>query len=108
MTKQSRSDAEKRRFTSLSNLEKAIKTWLEYEDSDRFDEEKSRELIKARIEIREALRKGYRLVDLKKLDKRLTNYESGCLVKKYNDEECLRCTKKVFAEVRKIIQEPKE
>jgi hypothetical protein len=29
-------------------------------------------------------------------------------VKKYNDEECLRCTKKVFAEVRKIIQESKE
>lgn len=92
----------------MDDLTKAIETWLSYEDSDRYDEDKARELTKARIEIREALRKGYRLVDLKKLDKRLTNYESGCLVKKYNDEECLRCTKKVFAEVRKIIQESKE
>lgn len=92
----------------MSNLEKAIKTWLEYEDSDRFDEEKSRELIKARIEIREALRKGYRLVDLKKFDKRLTNYETNCLVSSYDDEECLRCTKTIFTEVRKFIQESKE
>lgn len=92
----------------MSNLEKAIKTWLEYEDSDRFDEERSRELIKARIEIREALRSGYRLVDLKKLDKRISNFETNCLVQSYDDEDCLRCKKQIFSEIRKMIQESKE
>lgn len=42
-------------------INEAVNTWLSYEDSDRYDEEKSRKVIEARITIREALRKGYKL-----------------------------------------------
>ena len=60
----------------MDDLTKAIETWLSYEDSDRFDEDKARELTKARIEVREALRKGYRLVDLNRLIEKLEQYEA--------------------------------
>ena len=42
-------------------INEAVDTWLSYEDSDRYDEEKSRKVIEARITIREALRRGYKL-----------------------------------------------
>ena len=42
-------------------INEAVNTWLSYEDSDRYDEEKSRKVIEARITIREALRSGYTL-----------------------------------------------
>lgn len=42
-------------------INEAVNTWLSYEDSDRYDEEKSRRVIEARITIREALRRGYKL-----------------------------------------------
>lgn len=42
-------------------INEAVNTWLSYEDSDRYDEEKSRKVIEARITIREALRRGYKL-----------------------------------------------
>lgn len=79
----------------MSDLEKAIKTWLDYEDSDRFDEDKARELTKARIEVREALRAGYKLVDLEKLVEKIEQYEA----------ECLECNRVCFESIKKIIRE---
>ena len=90
----------------MSNISKAVKTWLEYEDSDRFDEDKARELTKARIEVREALRKGYRLVNLNELLEKLEQYETDINLQfSESDPECLRCNQTCFASVKKIIEE---
>ena len=91
----------------MSNISKAVKTWLEYEDSDRFDEDKARELTKARIEVREALRKGYRLVDLNGLLAKLEMYEADIeLGISYKpNHECLECNRDCFASIKKIIEE---
>jgi hypothetical protein len=90
----------------LNNLSKAVETWLKYEDSDRFDEDKARELTKARIEVREALRKGYRLVDLKTLFEKLETYETDINLQfSESDPECLRCNQICFASIKKIIEE---
>lgn len=87
----------------MSNISKAVRTWLEYEDSDRYDEEKSRELIKARIEVREALRKGYRLVDLNGLLAKLEMYEAD--INLGISHECLECNRECFASIKKMIEE---
>jgi hypothetical protein len=90
----------------MSNISKAVKTWLEYEDSDRFDEDKARELTKARIEVREALRKGYRLVDLKTLLEKLETYEADINLQfSATAPECLECNRVCFASIKKIIEE---
>lgn len=90
----------------MSNISKAVKTWLEYEDSDRYDEDKARELTKARIEVREALRKGYRLVDLNGLLAKLEMYEADSNFQfSGSDSECLRCNQICFASIKKIIEE---
>ena len=44
-------------------IEEAIKTWINYTDSDIYDEDKTRELIKARITIREGFRQGYIMIN---------------------------------------------
>lgn len=44
-------------------INEAVRTWLNYEDSDRYDEDKTREVINARITIREALRSGCIILD---------------------------------------------
>jgi hypothetical protein len=90
----------------MDDLTKAIETWLSYEDSDRFDEDKARELTKARIEVREALRKGYRLVDLNGLLAKLEMYEADINLEfSESDPECLRCNQICFASIKKIIEE---
>jgi hypothetical protein len=90
----------------MDDLTKAIETWLSYEDSDRFDEDKARELTKARIEVREALRKGYRLVDLNRLLEKLEQYEADSNFQfSESDPECLRCNQICFASIKKIIEE---
>lgn len=90
----------------MSNISKAVKTWLEYEDSDRYNEDKARELIQARIEVREALRKGYRLVDLNGLLARLEMYEADINLQfSATDPECLECNRVCFASIKKIIEE---
>lgn len=91
----------------MSNISKAVRTWLEYEDSDRFDEDKARELTKARIEVREALRKGYRLVDLNGLLAKLEMYEADInLGLSYKpNHECIECNRTCFASIKKIIEE---
>ncbi|MBR2540376.1 MAG: hypothetical protein IKE85_06070 [Mogibacterium sp.] len=90
----------------MSNISKAVKTWLEYEDSDRFDEDKARELMKARIEVREALRKGYRLVDLKTLFEKLETYEADINLQfSETAPECLECNRVCFASIKKMIEE---
>lgn len=45
-------------------INEAVNTWLSYEDSDRYDEDKSRKVIEARITIREALRRGYKIINV--------------------------------------------
>lgn len=90
-------------------IERAVRTWLNYEDSDRFDEDKSRELIKARIEIREALRKGYRLVDMERLRERLDTYEAD--INLHFDgaaPECQECNRTFFKSIRRMIEESVE
>lgn len=90
----------------MSSISKAVKTWLEYEDSDRYDEDKARELTKARIEVREALRKGYRLVDLKTLFEKLETYEADINFQfSKTAPECLKCNRVCFESVKKIIKE---
>jgi hypothetical protein len=90
----------------MDDLTKAIETWLSYEDSDRYDEDKARELTKARIEVREALRKGYRLVDLNGLLEKLEQYEADSNFQfSGSDSECLRCNQICFASIKKIIEE---
>lgn len=86
----------------MSSISKAVETWLKYEDSDRFDEDKARELTKARIEVREALRKGYRLVDLEKLEELISHYEVNCILSNNNDY------REIFSEIRKFIQKSTE
>lgn len=90
----------------MDNLTKAVEIWLNYKDSDRFDEDKARELMKARIEVREALRKGYRLVDLKTLFEKLETYEADINLQ-FNETapECLECNRVCFESVKKIIKE---
>lgn len=53
------------KMAKQDELENAVKTWLDYEDSDRYDEDKTIELINARIVIRESLRNGAILLDTK-------------------------------------------
>jgi hypothetical protein len=90
----------------MDDLTKAIETWLSNKDSDRFDEDKARELTKARIEVREALRKGYRLVDLNRLLEKLEQYEADSNLQfSVSDPECLRCNQICFASIKKIIEE---
>lgn len=48
---------------SRKEINDAVKTWLSYADSDKYDEDKAREVIKARITIREALRSGCIILD---------------------------------------------
>lgn len=40
-------------------VNEAIKTWLDYKDDDRYNEDAVRKLCWARITIREAFRQGY-------------------------------------------------
>ena len=44
-------------------IEEAIQTWLDYQDSDIYDEEKTKKLIWARITIREGFRQGYIMIN---------------------------------------------
>lgn len=90
----------------MDDITKAVETWLNYKDSDRFDEDKARELMKARIEVREALRKGYRLVDLKTLFEKLETYEADINFQfSETAPECLKCNRVCFESVKKIIKE---
>lgn len=90
----------------MDDITRAIETWLNYKDSDRFDEDKARELMKARIEVREALRKGYRLVDLKTLFEKLETYEADINFQfSETAPECLECNRVCFESVKKIIKE---
>lgn len=91
----------------MSDISKAVRTWLDYEDSDRFDEDKARELTKARIEVREALRKGYRLVDLNGLLAKLEMYEADInLSLSYKpNHECIECNRTCFASIKKMIED---
>ena len=91
----------------MSNISKAVRTWLDYEDSDRFDEDKARELTKARIEVREALRKGYRLVDLNGLLAKLEMYEADIKlgISYKPNHECLECNRECFASIKKMIED---
>lgn len=90
----------------MDDITKAVETWLNYKDSDRFDEDKARELMKARIEVREALRKGYRLVDLKTLFEKLETYEADINLQfSATAPECLECNRVCFESVKKIIKE---
>lgn len=58
----------------MMSIKEAIDTWLSYEDSDRYDEEKVRNVIEARITIKEALRSGYTLC---KVDEAMGKMERG-------------------------------
>ena len=44
-------------------LHEAVNVWLNYKDSDKYNEEKAMEVVKARITIREALRRGCVIID---------------------------------------------
>lgn len=46
-------------------VEKAIDVWVNYQDSDQYDEDKARELINARITLREAFKEGYIMINPK-------------------------------------------
>lgn len=59
----------------MNDIQKAVRTWLSYEDTDRYNEDKARELIKARIEVREALRNGYKLIDELKVNNIIMDVE---------------------------------
>ena len=43
---------------SQQELNNAIAIWLDYEDSNKYDDEKARACMRARITVREALRSG--------------------------------------------------
>lgn len=58
-------------------INEAVNTWLSYEDSDRYDEEKSRKVIEARITIREALRRGYKLCKVDGAIERMEEVKQG-------------------------------
>lgn len=90
-----------------SKLSKDVKTWLDYQDSDRYDEEKVKALIHARINIREALRKGYRLVDLNGLLAKIDMYEADIkLGNSYKpNHDCESCNEELFKSIKKMIQE---
>ena len=45
-------------------LKEAIEIWINYEDSNRYDEDKVMRVIVARLKIKKALQEGYRLIDL--------------------------------------------
>lgn len=50
---------------SEQEIRKAVDTWLNYEDSDRYDEDKARGVIAARLTIKQALKDGYHLIKLR-------------------------------------------
>lgn len=58
-------------------LKEAIDTWLSYEDSDRYDEDKVKKVIEARITIREALRSGYTLCKVDEAIERMEEVKQG-------------------------------
>ena len=60
---------------SMDEVNKAIRTWLDYEDTDKYDEDKVMEVIYARITVREALRSGALIIDPKSFD---TNSATEC------------------------------
>ena len=71
------SDISVRRDTNMNmdEVNKAIHTWLEYEDSNKYDEDKVLDVIHARITVREAFRSGALLIDPKSFD---TNSATEC------------------------------
>lgn len=71
------SDISVRRDTNMNmdEVNKAIHTWLEYEDSNKYDEDKVLDVIHARITVREALRSGALIIDPKSFD---TNSATEC------------------------------
>ena len=60
---------------SMDEVNKAIRTWLDYEDTDKYDEDKVLDVIHARITVREALRSGALIIDPKSFD---TNSATEC------------------------------
>ena len=60
---------------NMKEVYKAVKTWLEYEDTDKYDEDKVMDVIYARIKVRESLRSGALLIDPKSFD---TNSATEC------------------------------
>ena len=47
---------------STDIIDKAVEIWLSYEDTDKYNEDKAREVIAARLVIKRALSEGYKLV----------------------------------------------
>lgn len=88
-------------------INEAVNTWLSYEDSDRYDEEKSRKVIEARITIREALRRGYKLC---KVDEAIEKMERGlqsCFNKVHceSNHDLLEGQEKAFKYCLDVLQE---
>lgn len=60
---------------TADEINEAIEIWINYEDSNRYDEDKVMRVIVARLKIKKALQKGYRLIDLNGFD---TDSEKEC------------------------------
>lgn len=58
-----------------NEVNEAVGIWLNYDDSDFYNDDAARKLIKARITVREALRSGFRLIDRRSKEKRNVQME---------------------------------